>query len=100
MLSSVVRRPILKRQSGGGAAKIVWEICFLFCSLLIGAVNSAAAQQSPSAIVKQVKLVVDQYCISCHDTDSKKGGLDLERINLGDIAKNSDEWERVIHKLR
>ncbi len=47
-----------------------------------------------------MKSMVHHYCLSCHDADVKKGGLDLELISREDITKHPDEWEQVIRKLR
>jgi hypothetical protein len=47
-----------------------------------------------------VRSVVNQYCVSCHDAEVKKGGLDLERILGDDVTQHSREWEQVIRKLR
>jgi hypothetical protein len=47
-----------------------------------------------------VKVVVNQYCVSCHDAEVKKGGLDLERISRDDVTSHSDEWEKVVRKMR
>jgi cytochrome c553 len=47
-----------------------------------------------------VKSLVNQYCVSCHDAEVKKGGLDLERISRADLTAHSKEWEHVIRKLR
>src|SRR3954471_7972157 len=44
--------------------------------------------------------IVNEYCLSCHDEDHKKGGLALDAI-LGDpIARHPDVWEKVVRKLR
>lgn len=43
--------------------------------------------------------VLERYCVSCHDTDVKKGGVDLDSI-LGDgIAKHAETWEAVVKQL-
>src|SRR5436190_16141343 len=47
-----------------------------------------------------VHSMVDQYCTSCHNTDKKKGDLDLESISSEDINKHADVWEKVVRKLR
>jgi hypothetical protein len=47
-----------------------------------------------------VKSVVNQYCVSCHDAEVKKGGLDLERVLGDDVTQYSREWEQVARKLR
>ena len=68
--------------------------------LLAMAFNSTAGQPSSSPLSAPVKSVVNQYCVSCHDADVKKGGLDLERISRDGITQHSDEWEQVIRKMR
>jgi hypothetical protein len=47
-----------------------------------------------------VTAVVNKYCVSCHDAEVKKGGLDLDSISLEDVTQHQDAWERVVRKLR
>jgi hypothetical protein len=47
-----------------------------------------------------VTAVVNNYCVTCHDSEVKKGGLDLDRITHGDVTSHMDDWERVVRKLR
>ena len=47
-----------------------------------------------------MSAVVDKYCVTCHDSEVKKGGLDLDSICREDVTQHPDEWERVIRKLR
>ena len=64
------------------------------------AFTSAAAQPPSSPLAAPVKSVVNQYCVSCHDADVKKGGLDLERLSRDGVTEHSDEWEKVLRKMR
>lgn len=43
---------------------------------------------------------VQQYCLDCHDDDSKKADLSLEAIATGDVAAHVVEWEKVVRRLR
>ncbi|HMC26270.1 MAG TPA: DUF1587 domain-containing protein, partial [Verrucomicrobiae bacterium] len=43
---------------------------------------------------------VDQYCAGCHNSDKKKGDLDLESISSEHVTRHSDAWEKVVRKLR
>lgn len=54
------------------------------------------AASSPSLKSRQV---VEKYCVTCHDPDSKKGSLDLAAILQNPVAKHSAEWERVIRRV-
>ena len=80
---------------------IVWGNRFFLLSMFtIMAAISDAAPRPSSLVAAPVKSVVNQYCVSCHDADVKKGGLDLERITREGLTQHSEEWENVIHKLR
>jgi hypothetical protein len=59
-----------------------------------------AAPQPSAPLPASVKSVVGQYCVSCHDGDVKKAGLDLEAVSRADVPQHSKEWEQVIRKLR
>ncbi len=61
------------------------------------------ARQSPAHAVSSTAGLfsfVDEYCLSCHDEDKKKGGLALEPIAAHDVDRHPDVWEKVVRKLR
>ena len=74
----------------------------LFCAFGILPLLTAqqVSAQSTSKIGAPVASVVSQYCVTCHDADVKKGDLDLDSLSLGNVTQHSDEWEKVIRKLR
>ena len=45
------------------------------------------------------QVMLESYCIDCHDEDAKKGDLDLATILGDDITKHPDVWEAVIKQL-
>src|SRR3954468_13768608 len=53
----------------------------------------ASADAPPAALI-------DEYCLSCHDEDHKKGGLALDAVEGDAIAQHPDIWEKVVRKLR
>ena len=57
-----------------------------------------AASMSVSG--QQQKALLDQYCVTCHDDQSRTGGLSLQSASLNEIPKNAETWERAIRKLR
>jgi len=101
MLFAAVKRPIPTGLRRAEAATIRRGIRF-FCSLILSAeaLHAAAAQPFSSPLAAPVKSIVNQYCISCHDADVKKGGLDLEGISRDGVTEHAEQWERVIRKLR
>ena len=101
ILSGIVKRPVPIGSCRAEAIALRSGIRFLSSSACVAlAFNSIAAQPSSPPLGALVKSVVNQYCVSCHDADVKKGGLDLERLSREDITQHSEEWERVIRKMR
>jgi mono/diheme cytochrome c family protein len=80
----------------------LWRAAVSLAPLLLLALplNSSAAPPPPSPVAASVKSVVNQYCVSCHDADMKKGGLDLDRISRDDLTKHAEAWEKVVRKMR
>ena len=78
----------------------------LFWSGLVAAAGlgfTLDARQSPAhPLTSPAGLFgfVDEYCLSCHDEDNKKGGLALDTIASSEVVKHPDVWEKVIRKLR
>ncbi len=43
--------------------------------------------------------VVNQYCVSCHNSKLKVGGLALDAISADSVTQHPEEWEKVLRKL-
>jgi hypothetical protein len=80
----------------------------LFRTLLAVAatvVASAVHAQTTGASVRAAtatdhsKTVAD-YCVGCHNDRARTGGLSLEALDPASAPAHSDEWERVVRKLR
>ena len=82
--------------------RIMWSLCWLQVLLVAGTAATAAQHRvAPSSrVASPLPGLVEQHCASCHNSQLKNGGLDLERIALNDVAQHSDVWERVVRKLR
>ncbi len=46
-----------------------------------------------------VKKFVTRHCTNCHDSDVKKGGLDLDALSAKDVEAHPEVWEKVVRKL-
>ncbi len=71
-----------------------------------GVIFTVQAQQSPAtgpsigAPRGAPHLVfVEDYCVTCHDEEEKKGGLSLEMVST-DVPQHQEVWEKVVRKLR
>jgi Protein of unknown function (DUF1588)/Protein of unknown function (DUF1592)/Protein of unknown function (DUF1585)/Protein of unknown function (DUF1587)/Protein of unknown function (DUF1595)/Planctomycete cytochrome C len=55
-----------------------------------------AGSPAPAA---DFRSTLNTHCLECHDSESKKGGLNLSAILRDDIAPHAEVWERVIKQL-
>ena len=78
----------------------------LFAFLLASAgLFAAYAQQPPAAGAASSApsshgAVINQYCLTCHNSKLKVGGLALDAIVGESVGQHPEEWEKVIRKLR
>ena len=60
-------------------------------------VRVARTQSLPEA---PVSTVVNRYCIGCHNSKVKAGSFVLGSILTAPVGQHSEEWEKVVRKLR
>jgi hypothetical protein len=60
-------------------------------------VRVARSQSSPDS---SISTVVNRYCIGCHNSKVKAGNLLLDSILRVPVEQHSEEWEKVVRKLR
>jgi hypothetical protein len=44
--------------------------------------------------------LLNQYCVACHNSKAKVGGLALDTADLTNVPAQAEMWEKVIKKLR
>ncbi|MEQ1909945.1 MAG: DUF1587 domain-containing protein, partial [Vicinamibacterales bacterium] len=68
-----------------------------------GLVTTPGAQQAPhiegTASGTPHHALVNTYCLSCHNSVTKSGDLDLAAINAAKVGEHRDVWEKVARKL-
>ncbi len=60
------------------------------------ATQQTARQSSPVALAP----FVQQYCVACHNSRNKAGGLALDAASKQTIDRHPEVWERVVRQLR
>ncbi len=72
------------------------------CSFATIAAVSAAvfAQPKPDSGGSQARRTIDTYCIGCHNSKAKAGGLALDTISPEAAHEHADVWEKALRKLR
>jgi len=71
-------------------------------TVLLLSVGAAAllAPASNAGEPDAARAMVAQYCITCHEGDSAKGGLNLASIGEQPVDRRPDAWEKVVRRLR
>ncbi|HZM61089.1 MAG TPA: DUF1592 domain-containing protein [Vicinamibacterales bacterium] len=61
----------------------------------------APARESESQTARPpVRAALDRYCVGCHNSRAKAGGLALDALDAADVAGDAVAWEKVVRKLR
>jgi len=67
-----------------------------------GLVTTPGAQQASNedhASGNPHNALVTAYCLSCHNSVTKSGDLDLAAVNAAKVDEYRDVWEKVARKL-
>src|SRR5262245_4810859 len=74
----------------------------IFVTGVVLSSSSFVAQQeqisTPALATHQALL--NQYCVTCHNQRAKTAGVMLDTMDLSDVSKNADIWEKAVRKLR
>src|SRR5215469_12774068 len=63
------------------------------------AMAQAPAVSAPSAPDRH-RVMLNSYCVGCHNTRARTGGLALDGLDLRAAADDAQIWEKVLRKLR
>src|SRR5688572_22372297 len=70
------------------------------CALVAGPDTAAQAPVTTTATAAVApQAVLDKYCVTCHSTRTRAGGLTLEKLNVAAAASDPQTWEKVIRKV-
>ena len=58
-----------------------------------------SAPPTPAGSALDASLV-QKYCVTCHNTRAKAGGLSLDGMSPADAGAHAEVWEKVVRKLR
>jgi hypothetical protein len=76
----------------------------LFAVLALGPLDSRAQDQKPAAtpsFLEHIRPLLKSYCFECHNSNKRKGGLNLEKIETGSESLDLvDLWDHVGERLK
>lgn len=58
-----------------------------------------APSRRPAPERPEINPFVERYCVECHNTEDKSGGLALDELTADDVARHPKTWEKVVRKL-
>src|SRR4051812_2897823 len=70
-----------------------------FTRLLFAVLFTALAGVARADDVPAIRSVVSNYCITCHDAETKKGGIDFSAILDDAIPRHSQTWEKAVRQI-
>ena len=75
--------------------------CFAALSVALTG-TPAAAQESVGRAPGEPAhgVLIDRYCVTCHNTRLQTAGIVLEGLDVSNVARGAATWEKVLRKLR
>lgn len=58
-----------------------------------------AESAAPPAPTSAVAELIENFCLDCHDDDTRKGDLSFAPLDPADPTRHADTWEKIVRKL-
>jgi len=68
------------------------------CSSIAGGIG--AAQSPTSSTSSTSSTLIGAYCVGCHNQRTKTAGVMFDTMDLADVSKDAEAWEKAVRKLR
>jgi mono/diheme cytochrome c family protein len=78
----------------------------LFIVLLLAAGTPKPVATQPQTTSRSadrtaaIRTMLDTYCVGCHSSTAKAGGVAFAGMSLDNIDSNAEVWEKAVRKLR
>ena len=84
------------------SALIVSALCFAASATYVAQDRPSAIVQRPAPVAAPAahSAVLSKYCAACHNERMKSGGLSLGALDLANLSKDAEAWEKVVRKVR
>ncbi len=60
---------------------------------------SGVAPAAMAGVSAEVRVLVEEHCLDCHDREAQKGELDLSVALDSDVTAHPEVWEQVVRRL-
>jgi mono/diheme cytochrome c family protein len=74
----------------------------IYIGIAVAAVTTAVLGQArpESGGTEQARKTLDTYCIGCHNSRARAGGVAFDTLTLDAVHEHADVWEAAVRKLR
>lgn len=85
-------------------ASVAWStgvVTFLSFGVVFVASAAAQSQSSPNGVrsITPQRALINRYCVVCHNAKLKTAGLSLDIVDVDNVAKAPEVWEKVLRKV-
>ena len=77
--------------------------CIAILTPARSAIQARSLQQPSGSVLPSVspqRVLLDRYCVSCHNEKVRAANLMLDTIDVADVGAKAQVWEKVIQKVR
>src|SRR5688572_30558757 len=61
---------------------------------------ASSPRQAPTMAVATQKQLMDQYCVTCHNSRAKTAGIVLDTIDLSNAGPHAELLEKAVRRVR
>ena len=79
---------------------VAWARVWVCMAAFLWAVPDVAGTAQETADLTAHRALLDQYCVTCHNTRLQTADLALDALDLAQAPSDAAVWEPVIRKLR
>src|SRR5215831_7463964 len=90
-----MKRRLRRMGFGSSAVLLLLTVLVTHSSPKLQTTAQAAVQDAARA-----RVIVDEYCVTCHNQRVSSGGLRLDNLDLARIGDRAEIGEKIVRKLR
>jgi mono/diheme cytochrome c family protein len=60
----------------------------------------SSQRQPPAMSIATQRQVLDQYCVTCHNSRTKTGGVALDVVDLANVGAHAEVLEKAVRRVR
>ena len=79
--------------------RLLAPIALACIAVVAAAVWVGVGLDRPPVSAAEHEAFVETYCADCHNATELAGGIDLERLDVGDVGAARESWEKVVRRL-